>query len=381
MNLTKLILAAAAMILLGCGDYSEIKTPFSTGAGAQGGPDQPKTTTELDFATIRAEILEPHCISCHTNQHDSYTSYSVVRLSAFAMLQRMKSSDPVRRMPKDAAALDPSVIARFEEWVNAGAPEFASEGGSGNTDPVEPTETISFEQIKTQILEPYRCTACHSQYNDYQVVKNSIGSIVTLTGNDRMPLPDKPGKSGEAPATDNPLTPQDKELLLEWVNQGVPEFSDGTSSLVTAPEELKPTWISLRNNVIGPKCVRCHSPYGNRGAGLALDTFNNILDQMRNHGGNKNKERLIVFDDPENSRLIGAILGRVDSDDPADPDYDNGDDEFFFDPMPFNNPFDDVLFDVPAVTDEELDTIREWIRRGAPYDDDDKGVLKSGGTK
>ena len=45
--------------------------------------------------------------------------------------------------------------------------------------------------------------------------------------------------------------------------------------------------------------------------------------------------------------------------------------EFFYDPMPFNSPTDDVPTDIDSVTSEELEVIKEWIRLGLPYSEED----------
>ena len=84
-----------------------------------------------------------------------------------------------------------------------------------------------------------------------------------------------------------------------------------------------------------------------------MDTWSLIQYQMANPGNSDAKKFLINYENPEESYLIGAIEGNFDQN--------------FYDPMPFNNTFDDVLFDVPAVTAQELEVIKEWIRLGTPF--------------
>ena len=331
-----------SILIASCGDYGNPSRPpagTNTGSGTGGS----KENTSLDFATISRNIIEPKCLRCHSG----YSNYSVVQVSAFNMLARMEEANPVRRMPKNDGQLNSATLAMFREWVSAGAPEFKKE----DTKPVKPkkpvVDNISFLEIKTKILNPYNCTSCHSQFNDYEPVARAIGGIANLVTGDQMPFPKKKGETVE------PVSVKDKDLLLKWVSQGAPEFKKLPAEPL-ADVELKPTWLSLRNHVFGPKCILCHNSFGNRGAGLNLESMPEIRKYMKT----KNQQ-LINTDSPIDSHLIGAILGRVD------------DDELFLDPMPFNNAFDDVMGTVPAVTEDELKMIEKWIELNLPYSEDE----------
>lgn len=335
----RFLIITTSVLLMSCGNYNKVKRPFSL----QGSGEIIKGA-QIDFAEIKSKILKPHCISCHTGRHDQYEQYTSVKaFNPQSLLDRMLTSDPVKKMPKDAPPLNDDLINLFKTWVANGSPEFANEEPKA-----EPSteKTLSFLDIKQQVLAPNRCTSCHSQFNDYASVQRSLGSIVNLTLSNAMPFPSRKN----LPAT--PVSDAGKDLLMKWVSQGAPEFSDRPAA-PALKEELKPNWISLRNNVFGPKCILCHNSYGPRGP-KSLASYRDIWDYF------KKTPLLFNFESPNDSHFIGAIIGRFD------------DDEAFFSKMPFNNKFDDVQGVIPDVTEYELNVIKKWIELKLPYDEDER---------
>ncbi len=321
------------IFLISCGNYREVTSPVF--------PNENKgqsIQSRLDFSQIKEEILVPHCISCHKGRHNLYDNYQIVKTSAFQMLERMESTNPTLRMPEDLPALPDETIAKFKEWVLAGAPEFNDQEIE---EPTEALPTLSFTDVKERVLDPYKCTTCHSHYNDFATVKKSLASIVQFIDENKMPFPQKKGEEIK------PVLDADKSFLARWVEQGSPEYSDGTTTSELNPP-LKPTYISIRNQILGPKCTLCHNSYGGRGP-KNFDSFFE-LQKIAN-----NSPLFFDHENPNDSLFIGAILGRFS--------------QLFFDPMPFNNDNDDIEGIVPPVTDEELKTIEKWIELKLPYNE------------
>jgi len=340
-----MFLLLSGILFLGCGNYHEVKAPFSDqGSSADSGKSA--LPSGIDFQMIKERVLAPRCISCHTGKHRAYENYQVVKAVASEMLNRMESSNPSQRMPKNAAPLADSEIRLFKAWIENGSPEFFEEEKKEQEEDSKDSisELISFAKLKSEILAPYKCTSCHTHFNNYGAVKKDLGKIVSLVTSKGMPFPVRPN----LPTT--PVSPEKIELLLKWVNQGAPEFvsSDMPSS---EPLALEPTWLSLRNNVFGPKCVLCHNSHGNRGAGFSLGRYDELRNQMLK------QPKLIQFDNPEASHLIGAMLGRVTPEEG----------EFFYDQMPFDNPVDDVKLVPHPVSPEEIEVIKKWIELKMPY--------------
>ncbi len=337
------------ILFVGCGNYSQVKAPFSNQeASADSGKSVPSSS--IDFQMIKDKILAPKCISCHTGKHLAYENYQVVKAVATEMISRIESSNPSQRMPQNSAPLAESDIELLKNWVENGAPEFVDEEKKEEEDNSKDPEAslISFAKVKAEILAPYKCTSCHTHFNNYWAVKKDLGKIVSLVISKAMPFPVRPNQ----PTI--PVSPEKIDLLLKWVNQGAPEFSQ---SLVESsqPLPLEPTWLSLRNNVFGPKCILCHNSHGNRGAGFSFGHYSELRNQMIK------QPKLIQLDNPQASHLIGAMLGRVNPEEG----------EFFYDQMPFDNPVDDVKLVLDFVSPEEIEVIKKWIELKMPYGEDD----------
>lgn len=185
-----------------------------------------------------------------------------------------------------------------------------------NQGPQNVTTKITFQEIQEKVLGP-SCLECHPGYSDYQTVKNKARSIQASIQSNRMPK--------EAPALDDNL----KQLVSEWVNGGAPLGTPGGSDGVV---ELKPNWASLSKKIFFPKCVMCHNPRGEA----------SILDMSDRQKFFDNRVVLLNnFENPETSYLIEVIS---DPDEPMPPDYSG----------------------IDRLSNEEIQTIIEWIRLGLP---------------
>lgn len=182
---------------------------------------------------------------------------------------------------------------------------------------------IDFETIKKEVLEP-KCISCHKQYKNYPNVKSEISAIVSAINSDRMPK------------NSPPLSSSLKGLVQKWAEQGAPENSDGSST--TPLPELRPTWNSLSQNIIIPKCVVCHNPNG-QAKFLDLTSRQTIYDHRNREfdGGTK----LIDLENPKQSYLIEILKDT-------------------FEPMP------PIESRIPRLKDSEIELVIEWIKQGLP---------------
>jgi hypothetical protein len=333
LNFLKIILALCSIYNSGCSDFikGEHKVIKSNDSSSLSLPEFP------DFQDIKLQILDKHCIQCHTGRHKAYEMYEVVKLSANEMLSRMKTTNTLKRMPQNLSPLDPNLIRLFQDWVDQGAPQFSTSSTPDNPKD-DSTVKYSFADIKEFIFKPNNCLECHSHYDDYKSVFRSISSIASTLETDRMPYP-------KSKADDvKPATQDQKKIFLDWIKQGAPKFVNETSTVVDDP--LVPNWFSIRNQILGPKCILCHNSFGKRGP-KDMSTYKSM------QAWSQSNPELFNSTNPLNSHFIGAILGRVD------------DDEFFYDAMPFKSSLDDVQ-DLPDVTDQEFAVLIEWIRLGLP---------------
>lgn len=129
---------------------------------------------------------------------------------------------------------------------------------------IVPGVTITFEQVKNEVLAP-RCVKCHAGYDDYQTVKGKINAITALVRIDVMPK-------------DGPLEPGQKQLLLAWSAAGAPfdgspapqpqppTPNPGPDPVPNPPTPLPPSqgldFATVQAKVFKPHCMNCHGDFG-----------------------------------------------------------------------------------------------------------------------
>lgn len=181
-----------------------------------------------------------------------------------------------------------------------------------------------FSSVKELVFSG-RCVSCHQQYNNYQGVIRELSAIQAAVNSNRMP------KSG------GPLTDNQKAILSAWIAKGAPN-QVGSPSEPNLPVALEPTWDSLSENVIFPKCLVCHNPQG-QAKFLDLSSRQVMFDNRnRVFGGGA---KLIDLEAPEESYLL-QILN--DDEEPMPPTWSN----------------------IPRLTQDELKTLNQWLSRGLP---------------
>lgn len=327
----------------GCGEFLKTKPSHSPSSNLSEGAGNGKVTTDLDFATVKTEILQKYCISCHESggkKHAAFAQYNVVKLARMQILDRINGRGKIMP-PQSSPSLPAELKTKLEAWIMAGAPEFKTEDPDKKPQPA----LLGFSEIKQKVLDKNACTTCHSQYNSYAEVRKDISKIVAEVNGNQMPFPLK--KFGEV----SPLPVEEKEMLTQWGLAGAPEFAGKEPGPITETP-LEPTWLSLRDKVLGPKCIACHNSIGPR-----APTFMESYDQLQ--AWFVRNPKLFDFDDPFKSHFIGSLIGRVDEDN----------DEFFYESMPWNNFRDDVDKNFEDVTEEEQEVILEWIRLKLPFGD------------
>lgn len=226
------------------------------------------------------------------------------------------------------------------ETVNPAATDSGNETPGSEDGEVKP---IDYALVQAVIFAP-KCNRCHSErYGTYEGVQRDLPAILTSIESNRMP------KRGE------PLSAADKQLLRDWIDLGAPLEAgvelppDNVAQPVppvppdsaTAPdsEKLKPNLQSVFKNIFAPSCAACHNPE-DKAHFLDLSSPEKIL-QSRNK--KYNGEVFLNVLDPDSSRLINVV-------------------QDFVEPMP---PQSSTF---PPLTKEQIDVLREWIRRGLPSD-------------
>lgn len=185
----------------------------------------------------------------------------------------------------------------------------------------------SFATVSSQIFVPH-CIRCHQQYENYESVKIESNQILAAVLSNRMPK------------NASPLSDDLKALLAGWIQAGAPFSNQDDAPPIKVPsDELLPTWESLSQKVIIPKCVVCHNPNG-QASFLDLSTKQAFFENRdRDFFGQK----LLDFDQPQDSFLISIITDE-------------------FEPMPPLPP----ISNIGRLSEKEVDTLIEWIKKGIP---------------
>jgi hypothetical protein len=183
-----------------------------------------------------------------------------------------------------------------------------------------------FETVRLALFEP-KCTECHRQYASYAGVLRELPSIQSAISSNRMPK------------RSAPLDDSLRALLNNWIRAGAPEKA-GTAEPQPPPEptELVPTWTSISENILLPKCVVCHNPTG-EAKFLDLSNRRSIFDSRDRvfSGG----EKLINFEEAEKSYLIQILK---DEEEPMPPPYSK----------------------IERLEPNQIEVFTEWIRQGLP---------------
>lgn len=222
------ILFIAFLIVAGCG-YDNTALQAQEGSSSGGGNG---STSALDFAKIKADIIQKSCSGCHTGGGArggvTLDTYEATK----AKLTIIWSAVSRGQMPP-SGPLPSTVIAELKQWIDEGAIESA--GSTPVPEPVPvpeprpgpPIENVDFALIQKEIFST-KCAGCHTEggarggvvLDTYSTVKPKIKSIWKEVSKGDMPLA-------------GPLDPALVSLLKRWVDAGAPEK---VSPLISMPQ-------------------------------------------------------------------------------------------------------------------------------------------------
>ncbi len=169
MKKNKLLLALLSMTLLtNCGKKtSSLDFKVNDSSNQNLNPDQ-----EVTFAQIKSEILAPHCLSCHSsvgteaNLKKWITPGKPDNSSFFTTVENGS-------MPKNQSPLNTRSLELIRNYITQMAPVVVPPPGGTTTGGTTggTTTGISYEEIKSAVLTPYRCLNCHSVGTEASLAK------------------------------------------------------------------------------------------------------------------------------------------------------------------------------------------------------------------
>jgi uncharacterized membrane protein len=206
----------AVFLLLGACNYNKVKSkPMGAASLSKAQIENP------DFETLKAAVIGPKCLSCHSagggNQGGTnLESYSAVKSKLNRVLYRaLDARDMPPREP-----LNEMEARILSAWADAGAPEKVI--GGVNDKPGADLERgpTNWAKIRDGIFK-VKCLDCHQAPNpeagleltDLTVVRANMGKIVdrVFIKND-MPLAPYPA-----------FTPVENRIFTKWLANGTPE--------------------------------------------------------------------------------------------------------------------------------------------------------------
>lgn len=183
---------------------------------------------------------------------------------------------------------------------------------------------LNYANVNANVLTP-KCTSCHGtqggiNLQSYSAVVSNLALVQSQVIAGAMPKSPVP-----------PLTSNEFNLLMRWINAGAPEFSQPNSPAPGIPPDgnppLTPTFSAIHQNIFVPKCLACHSA-GHSEANIPLAKISDLSPYVV--PGNPSGSTLWIITNPSrSSRMPPASSG------------------------------------ISALTTEERKTISDWITNGA----------------
>jgi len=215
-----LLVQGCSFSLQKVGVTPESETPESEAAASQ--------SSSPSYSTIRSQILQPHCLSCHGREAPILLTYEQT-VANLADIERTVLQE--YSMPQ-AGPISPTKQSLLRAWIDAGAPEVSktvapavAPSASPEIPPVlsGPVRPVRFATLKEQVLD-LACTSCHFPGNEegltplttYAEVLEVGGSLWGFTILEpSMPPLDVPGVE--------PLSATQKDLISLWFADGMQE--------------------------------------------------------------------------------------------------------------------------------------------------------------
>jgi hypothetical protein len=233
--------------------------------------------SRVDYAILKANILDRYCMSCHSE----FGSESGVLLhvqpghpEASELYLRVADGS----MPKGQHRLDSSRLQVISTYIE----------GLANVDPdadIHGITQVDYPTLRSKVLEPFGCVKCHGEF------KEEMGVIAQLDpGSPETSNLFKRVADGSMPKNGKPLSAARQELIKTYIS--------GISPAQLIP--LEPTWTSLKQNLIFTYCIACHQPghkFVDEDPTLSFFTednvkanFSDILEDMRSGDMPKHKD-------------------------------------------------------------------------------------------
>lgn len=236
------------LFLAGCNYHID-----KVGDSKEGLQSIPTDPSLIDYAVMNAQVFQPKCLTCHAtstgNKDPNLETYAAI----VANISDIQSDVQSGRMPFRKAPLSAQEKNLLAKWISMGMPEMVSAKPQPNPEPKpEPSPTpapiplptpipvptpvptpaptpaepfvLDYSTVNKNVIQP-SCFKCHSgatpkgdvSLESYADLMINIGDIKDDVAKGVMPKR-------------SALTPEQKDLILNWINAGAPETAAPVAS-------------------------------------------------------------------------------------------------------------------------------------------------------
>jgi uncharacterized membrane protein len=196
-------------------------------------------SSNLGFSDVQSRILAPRCVYCHTHDHSWINNYQTVLSKMSEIMDRIQSSDPSFMMPPPGASpLSADEKGGLEHWMSQGGPLHPGQNNPSPQPPGPPTPppgpvppALGFAYVQQEVLRS-KCLSCHHHTDSFDtfahtqpLVPEMERRIHAIGTDDQMP-----------PASKPQLTPEELQLLDDWIQSGAHETGPVIPPISTATE-------------------------------------------------------------------------------------------------------------------------------------------------
>lgn len=200
------------MLTLACGMPSKSNLDYAESRSQSLDPQ-----SQVDFNMLKTEILAPKCLSCHSQaaSENGIKNWVTPGDPESSALFKMTENGT---MPKNGNPLSTRDLELIKLYITqmGGATPTPSPSPAPTPQPTPDPDPgtnpgVTFAEIKNQVLDPYRCTSCHSVGTEARLAKwlsttNGANSrFYTIT------------KSGTMPQGGSNVSAEDQAFILQYV--------------------------------------------------------------------------------------------------------------------------------------------------------------------
>lgn len=193
------------MFLVSCGMPSKSNLVFDENGGLNLEPDM-----EVTYGTIKEEILNAKCINCHSNVATENGLKEWIQPGKPEQSPFFTKTEN-GSMPKNGSPLSTRDLELIRLYITQLAPSPTMSPEPTPSPEAGTNSGITYAQVKSRILDNYRCTSCHSVGTEAK-----LANWINTTSPERSRFYTMT-KSGAMPENGPRVSSEDQNFILQYV--------------------------------------------------------------------------------------------------------------------------------------------------------------------